>query len=98
MTSTNKETHAISRLCEMSAQEPQSADCAAKLRVHHLNLARDVHLDAALQRSFAELRPAEASQSFLWEDGRETKPLLSFEAPRPAQQADSRSMAWRSSA
>ncbi|RAS10610.1 hypothetical protein [Ensifer adhaerens] len=98
MTSTNKKTDAISRLREMAPQEPRPADDAAKLHVHRVSLAHDVRRDAAIQRSFAGLRPAEDSQSLLRDDGRETKSLLSFEAPRPAQQADSRSMAWRSSA
>ncbi|KQW33523.1 MULTISPECIES: hypothetical protein [unclassified Ensifer] len=81
MTSTKKNAHAFSRLCEKAPQEPRADDRTAKLRVHHISLAREGRLDAAFQGSFAEIRPAEASQSFHWKDGRETKPLLSFEAP-----------------
>jgi hypothetical protein len=83
MTSMNTKTDAISRLRELAPKEPRPAVDAAKLRARHVSLARDVRLNAALQRSFAEFRPAEHSPSLLWHNGRETKPLLSFEAPPP---------------
>lgn len=65
MTPANEKTDATSRLREVAPQEAQSADDAAKLLAHHVSHDRDVRLDAALQRSLAELRPAEDSQSFL---------------------------------
>lgn len=60
----NKKTDAISRLREVAPQEPEPADDAAKLRVHHVSLARDVRLmrpSSVDTPSFGRRRTARAS-------------------------------------